>query len=58
MNAMQKQTLGHLKSKLSEFYQDRLESLYLFGSQARETAEAESDIDVIVVLKWQDDCKV
>lgn len=49
--ALQDQTLLNLKSRFTDIYKDRLEGLYLFGSRARGTAEADSDIDVLVVLK-------
>jgi predicted nucleotidyltransferase len=32
-------------------YQDRLDSLILFGSQARGDANVDSDIDILIVLK-------
>ena len=40
-----------LKSRLDGLYGGRLSRLVLFGSHARGDAEAESDIDVLVVLK-------
>lgn len=55
MNALLKQTIGNLKSRLADLYKDRLDNLYLFGSQARGTVDAESDIDVLVVLKGKVD---
>ena len=42
--------LLELKQALSEFYQDRLIDIILFGSQARDDATHESDIDVLVIL--------
>ena len=50
MNISIKRKLANLKTKLAEIYQDRLAFLYLFGSQARDTAEEGSDIDILVVL--------
>ena len=58
MNTLQNQTLENLKSRLTALYKDRLENLYLFGSQARGKADAESDIDVLVVLKGDVDSNV
>ncbi len=46
-----KQILSELRARLTELYGDRLERLILYGSHARGDAEAESDIDVLVVLK-------
>ena len=45
--------LQELKSKLQELYGDRLFSVLLYGSVARGEANADSDIDVLVVLKEQ-----
>jgi uncharacterized protein len=39
-----------LRHDLSELYGDQLIDLILFGSHARQTATADSDIDVMVVL--------
>ena len=36
---------------MKELYADRLNSLVLFGSQARDEANQDSDIDILVVLK-------
>ncbi|MDD5088656.1 MAG: nucleotidyltransferase domain-containing protein [bacterium] len=49
------QILRELKVKLAELYGERLEKLILFGSQARGDAEPDSDIDVLVVLRGDDD---
>lgn len=43
--------LGELRSRLQAHYGPRLEKLILFGSRARGGGDAESDIDVLVVLK-------
>ena len=40
-----------LKQWFTEQYQDNLESIILYGSQAREDAQEYSDIDILVVLK-------
>ncbi|MBD0336833.1 MAG: nucleotidyltransferase domain-containing protein [Cyanobacteria bacterium Co-bin13] len=42
--------LKSLKDYLEEEYQDRLDQVILFGSQAREEATEDSDIDVLIVL--------
>lgn len=39
-----------LKSGLTAIYRDRLKGVYLYGSYARGAADAESDVDVLVVL--------
>lgn len=43
--------MNKLKTRLSEILKDRLETVYLYGSQAREEAQTGSDIDVIILLK-------
>lgn len=40
-----------LKQWFTEQYQDNLESIILYGSQARDDAKEYSDIDILVVLK-------
>ncbi|BAW97614.1 hypothetical protein NIES970_25680 [[Synechococcus] sp. NIES-970] len=45
--------LESLKQKLSAHYGERLVNLTLFGSQARGDQQAESDIDILVVLRPQ-----
>ena len=40
-----------VKQWFSEHYQDNLEELILYGSQARGDAQEYSDIDVLIVLK-------
>ena len=42
--------LAELKQKLFDLYGQQLRGLYLYGSYARGTAHAESDVDVLVVL--------
>jgi predicted nucleotidyltransferase len=42
--------LTALKAYLSEEYRDRLAQVILFGSQARQQATPDSDIDVLIVL--------
>jgi predicted nucleotidyltransferase len=43
--------LQELKSQLRALYADRLFSVLLYGSVARGEANADSDIDILVVLK-------
>ncbi|MEQ9232801.1 nucleotidyltransferase domain-containing protein [Coleofasciculus sp. E2-BRE-01] len=43
--------LQELKSYLEKVYQQQLEKIILYGSQARGDAEPDSDIDVLIVLK-------
>lgn len=42
--------LRELKAGLEALYEERLGGLYLYGSQARGEQDAESDVDVLVVL--------
>ena len=39
-----------LKAGLTLLYSDRLKGIYLFGSFSRGEADAESDIDILIVL--------
>jgi len=43
--------LKKLRHQMEILYQDRLHSLILFGLQARGDANADSDIDILIVLK-------
>ena len=47
--------LEKLRRSLKQMYGDQLVRLILFGSQAREEAEQDSDIDVLVVLDGEFD---
>lgn len=47
--------LAQLKMGLADLYGDRLTAVYLFGSYARNEADAESDVDVLIVLDRVDD---
>ena len=42
--------LQHLHRSLIANYGDRLQTLILFGSQARQDAQPDSDIDILIVL--------
>jgi predicted nucleotidyltransferase len=50
MKADVKRILGELRARLEARYGARLAGLWLYGSQARGSADRESDIDVLVVL--------
>jgi len=43
--------LKKLRYQMEILYQDRLDSIILFGSQARGDANVDSDIDILIVLK-------
>ncbi|MEM8642263.1 MAG: nucleotidyltransferase domain-containing protein [Cyanobacteria bacterium P01_G01_bin.54] len=45
------QVIATVKAWFAQQYQDDLESLVLYGSQAREDAHADSDVDLLVVLR-------
>jgi len=42
--------LGELKAALAALYGERFKGLYLYGSFARGTATADSDVDVLIAL--------
>jgi len=46
-----KDLLNDVKERLTVAYGDRLDAVVLFGSEARGDAGAESDIDLLVVLR-------
>jgi len=50
MNQAISQTLDELKAGLALLYSDRLKGTYLFGSFSRGEDDAESDIDILIVL--------
>jgi predicted nucleotidyltransferase len=50
MNCRVDQILHDLRTGLERIYGDRLRGVYLFGSYARGEADAESDLDILVVL--------
>ncbi|MCX7046375.1 MAG: nucleotidyltransferase domain-containing protein [Candidatus Sumerlaeota bacterium] len=45
--------LEALRGELANIYSDQLESVILFGSQARGNARKHSDVDILVVLKGE-----
>ncbi len=51
MNAPLETILAELRTRFEALYGPRLDRLMLFGSRARGDADAESDIDVMVVPK-------
>lgn len=50
MNETIRSLRAELKAGLTQIYGDRLKGVYLYGSYARGEADAESDLDVLVVL--------
>jgi predicted nucleotidyltransferase len=50
MNDKVKELMAKLKSDLTRLYGERLKGLYLFGSHARNEADEESDVDIMIVL--------
>lgn len=50
MTGQTRDILTELKEGLLRIYGDRMDSLILFGSQARGDAQPDSDIDVLIVL--------
>jgi len=45
-----KTLMSELKTGLQTIYGDRLKGMYLYGSYARDEADPESDLDVLIVL--------
>lgn len=58
MMVLLKELLAELKTSLAGVYGERLKGVYLFGSYARNEAEEESDVDVLLVLDRVDDYSV
>lgn len=50
MSEVVRQIMTELKERLAGLYGGRLRGVYLFGSYARDEADAESDLDVLIVL--------
>jgi predicted nucleotidyltransferase len=50
MNVSTQAILREFKDGLCAIYRGRLDGCYLFGSYARGEADAESDVDILVVL--------
>ncbi len=46
--------LVELKDRLADLYGERLKGVYLFGSYARDEADEDSDMDVLIVLDQAD----
>lgn len=51
MNGLIQSLMPELKTGLEALYGERLKGVYLYGSYARDEADAESDVDVLVVLE-------
>lgn len=50
MNTRIRSILGEMNSRLATLYPERLRGVYLFGSYARDEANEESDVDILIVL--------
>ena len=48
-----KEILNQVKLSLISLYQEQLDKIILYGSQARKDAQIDSDIDILVVLKTE-----
>jgi predicted nucleotidyltransferase len=51
MSANLRKILKQLKKELLRMYGENIDSIILYGSRARGDARADSDIDILVVLK-------
>lgn len=51
MNNKVKVVLAQLRRDLEALYGEQLDQVVLYGSQARDDAKPDSDIDVLIVLK-------
>lgn len=51
MNKRLKAILHQYQDYLKQYYKEKLVKVILYGSQAREEAKADSDIDILIVLK-------
>jgi predicted nucleotidyltransferase len=51
MNDKIQQILAEIHDRFQNLYRDRLYRMILFGSHAREDADPDSDIDLLVVLE-------
>jgi len=49
------EVLTRYRDALLVHFPDQLQRLILFGSQARGDATAESDIDILVVVSWEEE---
>ena len=59
MNAMQiqkryQEAVNEFVRRVKEKYEDKIDSIILFGSVARGEAKEDSDIDVLIVVKKED----
>jgi uncharacterized protein len=43
--------MKELKEGLTKIYGDKLKAVYLYGSYAREDAQSDSDLDVMIILQ-------
>jgi predicted nucleotidyltransferase len=48
---MLKSIVKELKRDLQELYNAKLKGLYLYGSYARDNADTESDVDILIILE-------
>ncbi|MCX7012993.1 MAG: nucleotidyltransferase domain-containing protein [Candidatus Sumerlaeota bacterium] len=55
MNPIAERMIAEFRERLAPLYGERLRGLYVYGSYARDEADAESDLDVLVVLDRVDD---